>query len=151
MVMISVTTAILTAAGKPVWTFALTGPMVPSALLGHLWLIPRWGALGAALITALFAVCGALATMLAVHRILRVLPPLATLVRSILISGVAFSLAALWPTPRFLLLLKSALIVIFIAFAFLLSSEFRASEIALVRSLFRRQPGTETICRLNNN
>jgi len=45
LVIVSVVTAILTAAGKPGWTFALTGPPVPLALAGHLLLIPKLAAM----------------------------------------------------------------------------------------------------------
>ena len=74
MVMIAVTTSILTAAGKPGWTFAMTGPLIPLALLGHILLIPRWGLVGASLSTTLTAIVGALATMIAVYGIWRVRP-----------------------------------------------------------------------------
>jgi O-antigen/teichoic acid export membrane protein len=44
LVMISVAMAIATAAGKPRWTLILTGPLVLLAVIGHLLLIPRFGA-----------------------------------------------------------------------------------------------------------
>ena len=150
-IMISVATAILTAAGKPRWTFALTGPLVPLALLGHLLLIPRLGSVGASLTTTIFAICGALGTVLAVYKLWRVIPPLLTLVRSIFIGGGAFILAKLLPTPGFLLLFKLPLLVILIGLTFLILGEFSANEIALVRSLFHRQLGSEQIRRFNNN
>ena len=140
MLMISMASAILTAAGKPVWTFALTGPLLPLALVGHLALIPRLGALGASLTNSLFAFLGAGAGVLAVFSIWRILPPLMTLARSIFICGVAFAVAALWPTPGFLLLLKLPIVVFFIIAAFKISGEFSAADIALVRSILRRQP-----------
>jgi O-antigen/teichoic acid export membrane protein len=148
---ISVGTAILTAAGKPRWTFALTGPLIPLALLGHLLLIPRLGSVGAALTTTLFAIFGAGATLLAVYRIWRIVPPVSTLLRSMLISGIAFSMAAFWPTPGFLLILKIILIVIAIPLKFLLLGEFKAGEIDLARSIFSRQPGIEQSRRTGNN
>lgn len=143
LVMISVATAILTAAGKPGLTFALTGPIVPLAIIGHLLLIPRLGAIGASLITTLFASLSAFAAVLAIYRIWNVLPPLATVMRSILICGIAFTLANLWPAPGFLLILKLSVIVIVIALAFLVMGEFSTSEIAFVRSIFRRRTVTD--------
>jgi O-antigen/teichoic acid export membrane protein len=137
MVMISVAAAILTAAGKPGWTFALTGPLVPLAITGHLLLIPRWGAIGASLVTTLFAGLGALATVSAVYRIWRILPPAATLFRSVLVCGFAYVLAALWPAPGLLLLLKLLVIGLVIPLAYLLLGEFSACEIALARAMFR--------------
>ncbi len=145
MVMISVTTAILTAAGKPGWTFALTGPLVPLAIAGHIALIPRSGALGAALVTTLFAGLGALAAVVAVYRIWQILPPEGTLWRSTILCGLAYALAALWPTPGLLLLLKLPAIGLSILLAYLLLGEFSPGEIALGRAMLRWQtvPGQD--------
>src|SRR5439155_21583227 len=52
-VILSVSTAVLTAKGRLWWIFALTGPLPVLAVVGHLVLIPRLGALGAALVTTL--------------------------------------------------------------------------------------------------
>jgi hypothetical protein len=106
---------------------------------------------GAALTTTLFAIFGAGATLLAVYRIWRIVPPVSTLLRSMLISGIAFSMAAFWPTPGFLLILKIILIVIAIPLKFLLLGEFKAGEIDLARSIFSRQPGIEQSRRTGNN
>lgn len=135
MVMISVATTILTAAGKPGWTFALTGPLVPLAVTGHLLLIPRLGAVGASLVTTLFAGLGALATVWAVYRIWRILPPAATLLRSVLVCGLAYVVAALWPAPGVLLLLKLPVIGLVIGLSFLLLGEFSPREIAMARAI----------------
>jgi O-antigen/teichoic acid export membrane protein len=135
LVMVAVTTAILTAAGKPGWTFALTGPLLPFALLGHLVLIPRLGMIGASLTTAGFAGLDAVATILAVHRCWRILPPGGTFVRSVLICGGAYALAFLWPAPGLLLVLKVLVLGLLIGLAFLLLGEFSADEITLGRSL----------------
>ena len=150
-VMISVTTATLTAAGKPSWTFALTGPLIPLALGGHLLMIPRFGSVGASLVTTVFSVCCALGAVLAVYRLWGVLPPVWTLARCILIGGGAFFLAKLWPTPGFWLLLKLTSIVLLIALGFLVSGEFRASEITFLRSVLRRQGVTKKTQHSDNN
>ena len=135
LLMISVTTAILTAAGRPGWTFALTGPLVPLAIIGHLLLIPRFGAIGASAVTALGAGLGALASVLAVHRLWRVLPPIATLLRSGLVAVVAYAVARLWPTPGLLFLVKIPAIGILIVLAFLLLGELNAREMGVARAL----------------
>jgi len=134
-VMISVTMAILTAAGKPGWTFGLTGPLLPLAVVGHLLLIPRLGPIGAAVVTTLSASLGAVAGVLAVHRALGTLPPQATLWRSTLICGCAYALAYLWHAPRFLLLLKLPVIGLGILLAFLVLGEFSAGELRAVRGM----------------
>jgi len=66
ILMISMASAILTAAGKPLWTFALTGPMLPLALVGHLALIPRLGTLSASLTNSIFAILEDIAAVYAV-------------------------------------------------------------------------------------
>jgi O-antigen/teichoic acid export membrane protein len=137
LAMISVTTAILTAAGKPAWTFALTGPLLPLAVVGHLLFIPWLGAMGASLVTTLVANFGALAAVLAVYRIWRILPPAETLGRSTLVCGLAYLLAALWPTPGIWLILKLSAIAIVIGLAFLMLGECSTSEIALARAMLR--------------
>jgi O-antigen/teichoic acid export membrane protein len=135
--MISVTTAILTAADRPGWTFALMGPLLLLAIGGHLALIPRLGAVGAALVTTFVAALGGLGGVLAVHRLLRVLPPLGSALRSVVICALAYGLASLWPTAGILLLVKLGAIALVVVLAFWLSGEFSRNEIALVRSMVR--------------
>jgi O-antigen/teichoic acid export membrane protein len=143
MVMTSVTTAILTAAGKPGWTFGLTGPLVPLAFWGHLVMIPKFGSIGAALVTTFFSLVSVLTTILGIHRIWQVLPPIATLIRSSLICGAAFAFATLWDTPGPWVLFKLWVIIVFIPLAFFLTGEFTTREIAFVRSLLRWRSATE--------
>jgi hypothetical protein len=119
--------------------------MLPLAFAGHLALIPRLGAVGASLTNSLIAICGAMALVLAVFSVWRVLPPVLTVVRSIVIGGGAFTIAALWPTPGFWLVLKLPLVVFVIAAAFKLSGEFSAADIALVHSILHRQPAIQAI------
>jgi O-antigen/teichoic acid export membrane protein len=133
LVLLSVATAILTAAGKPLWAFAMVAPLLPLAAVGHIALIPRLGAPGAALVTALFAGVGALAMALAVFRAWRVLPPIATVCRSLLVSGLVYTLAAVWSTPGPVLFLKLSILGVVSIGAFLLLGELKADEMALVR------------------
>jgi len=67
---VNVAIAILTASNHPKWSFTLTGPMVPIALLGHILLIPPLGGLGAALVTTFVACLSAVISVLAVYRTL---------------------------------------------------------------------------------
>jgi O-antigen/teichoic acid export membrane protein len=116
LIMISVTTAILTAADKPRWTFSLTGPVVLLAVAGHVALIPRWGTVGAALVTTVFAGLSAVATVWAVHRVWGVRPPMATLGWSLLLCAGAYAVAAAWPAPGLWVFLKLAVIGLMIVF-----------------------------------
>ncbi|MSS71916.1 MAG: hypothetical protein EXS64_10560 [Candidatus Latescibacteria bacterium] len=137
--MISVTTAILTAAGKPGWALALTGPLLPLVVAGHLLLIPRLGAVGAALATTLVAGLGALAAQLAVYRLWQVLPSAATLGRSVLVCGLAYALAVFWPAPGPFLLVKLSTMGCAIPLALWLLGEFSPDETARVRSILCRK------------
>lgn len=144
IVMISANTAILTSAGKPGWTIALAGPLLLLAMVGYLFLIPRWGAVGAALVATLLAGLGALASMLAVYRVWKILPPAATLGRSVLICGLAYVLANLWPVSGLLLLLKLSIVGLFIALMFSALGEFSASERTLAWTLLRWRSALQT-------
>jgi O-antigen/teichoic acid export membrane protein len=134
LVMMSVAIAIVTAAGKPRWTLILTGPLVPLAVIGHLVLIPRFGALGASIVTTLLAGLGALVAMLAVYRLWQIVPPTLTLGRSILVSGLAYTLSTLWPVSGSLVLAKLLVISSAFSLAFLVLGELRKSEIAMLAS-----------------
>ncbi|MFH1784674.1 MAG: polysaccharide biosynthesis C-terminal domain-containing protein, partial [bacterium] len=133
----------LTALGKPGWTFILTGPMVPLALIGHLILIPWLGGVGAAVVTTFVAGLGAFASILAVYRIWRILPPLKTLLRSTFCTTLALALAILWPVSGVMVILKLVVIILVILVTFFLLGEFSSSEIALVRSMIRWRMGLE--------
>jgi len=140
--MIAVNAAPLIAAGRPKLTFALTVPLVTLALGLHFILVPRLGPIGAAATTTGLAWLGAGASLLAVYRIWGVLLPAATCVRSILVCGLAYLLAALWPAPGLLLVLKLPAISIAIVLLFMVIGEIRAGEIAFARSILRLKSGT---------
>ncbi len=137
LVMISVATASLTAAGRPGLTFALTGPMVPLAIAGHLLVIPKWGPIGAACVTTAGTLLGALATVLAVRQIWGVLPPLSSSLRSLVLSALVFYAAAAIPTEGVLVVGKLLLITSLIPFAYLLLREFSSTELGQLRELAR--------------
>lgn len=135
LTLISITTAILTAAGRPKLQLALVGPMVPVAIAGHLWLVPRLGMSGAAIVTAGCALLGALGTVVAVFKVWQIAPPGASGLRSALLCAVAYTLAVWWPADGWLLLVKLAVISLGVVGGYLALGEFDAREIALARSL----------------
>jgi hypothetical protein len=136
--MVSVATAILTAADRTKLTFALGGPLPVVAVFGHLWLIPRLGAVGASLVTALTACLGAFAGMSAVYYHWRIFPPAATWWRSIVLTVLVYLSGSLLPAVFGLwLVLKLLLIGLAIPVALRLLGEFSPSEIALVRATLR--------------
>jgi len=133
MAMIAVTTAILTAAGKPNWTIALAGPMVPLAMLSDLLLIPQLGALGAAIVTTGIAAVAAVTCIAGIYHHWQILPPAPSLGRSLLLSMVVFTLASLWVTRGWLVLVKLAILSLLMIFMLWLLGEFSNHEQEAIR------------------
>ena len=139
LVVVSVTTAILTAGGRLDLTLALTGPLPLIALGGYLVSIPRAGPVGAALVTCLVATASAIAGIIAVRRVYPAITWAATAVRSALVCVLAYALAASWPTPGWLLLVKLLLISLALPAALVLLREFSALELAGLHAFLRRE------------
>jgi O-antigen/teichoic acid export membrane protein len=134
--LISVTTAILTAAARPGWTFALTGPLVPLALGAHLVLVPRFGPVGAAAATTALAWLGAGLTTLAVYRQCGVIPAPATILRTTLTTLIAYVLSSAWHTSGAWVILElSGMTAVIVTCLFLLG-ELTGRDLAFARSLF---------------
>jgi O-antigen/teichoic acid export membrane protein len=104
--LISVATAVFTASGRPRAPVALTAPMVPVALVGYLFAIPRWGGLGAAWVTTLTIACAGLGCLVALARYCAVPVPAATAVRAAAIGAAAFAAARVLPVEGWWLLLE---------------------------------------------
>jgi len=136
---IKVSIAILTALDKPRWTFILTGPMVPLAIVGHLFLIPRWEAMGAAFVTTMVGCTAAVAFFLAVYQAWRIFPPLKTVLKTTVCSVTAYTLTLLWPASGLMVIVKLISLSLVILLIFRLLGEFSDREIALIRSLFQRR------------
>jgi len=141
LISINLAKAILTALGRPGWTFALTGPMVPLALIGHLILIPWLGGVGAAVVTTSVASLGAFLSVYAIYRFWRVFLLVGTLLKSCLCSGIALTMAISWPAAGLMIILKIMVIIFIILLTFFLLGEFTSSEITLARSMLRRRQG----------
>jgi O-antigen/teichoic acid export membrane protein len=141
---IGVTRAILVALGKPGWTFALTGPMVPLALVGYIILIPLLGGVGAAIVTTSTTCLATIMSFLAVYRIWGVLPSASTFVKSAFCSGLAFILAIVWPASGPVVIVKLVTVALIIFASFLLLGDFTADEMALIRTLVRRKGWSDT-------
>jgi O-antigen/teichoic acid export membrane protein len=98
LVIISVTTVIFAAVGRPGSAFAFNGPLLLLALAGYLVLVPRVGAVGAAATTVTtWAV--AVATMVGVYLWCQVSPGRGTVARIMVTSAIAYALARAWHAP----------------------------------------------------
>lgn len=135
MAMIGVTTCILTAAGKPNWTIAVTGPMVPLAILAHTWVIPRFGAIGAAWVTTTIASLAAFTLILVIYHLWQILPDPLSLGRNLLVSGGVYLLAIGWVTPGGWVLVKLLVLGLGILVGLWRLGEFRDHELAVVQSI----------------
>lgn len=128
MIPAHVVNCILVAIGRPYWCLLVSVPLVPLALAGHVVLIPALGIPGAAFVTAATALVAALAAFLMVYRLWRLPPPVATIVRSVIVAGIAYAMAALWPAAGALLPFKLAVVSVVIVATFALLGEFNRRE-----------------------
>lgn len=128
-VVISVGSAILIGAGKPSWTLAIAAPLPIVAIAAHLFVIPRFGLIGAAVVTALCATGGALLTFAAIHRLWQVTPPAASLLRSVLLAALGVAVAASWSTSGALVVVKLAALCAGIAGLLYVSGELKPSQV----------------------
>jgi O-antigen/teichoic acid export membrane protein len=137
-VMISVSMTIVTAAGPPRLTLWLSAPLLLLAIVGYWLVIPTFGAFGAASVTALCSWGGAVTCVWVVHRLWGIVPPVGTLLRSVLAGVLAYVMAVFWPAIGVWVLVKLSVISVVIFLMYLVLREFSAVEIAQVRSLVRR-------------
>jgi len=138
-VVISVSTAILTAAGRPRLTVVLTAPLVLAAAAGYYLLIPKFGSFGAATVTTAVSMAGAIASVLVLRQVWAVKFPALCLVRGAFIGAGAYALAISCPVSGILfLVLKLSTIGLLILFAFALLGEFNQTEWAAMRAFLRR-------------
>ena len=129
--------AVLVGAGKLPWTVRLTLPLVLIAAIGHALLVPRYGAVGAAIVTASTAFIGATASCAATHILVGTSIPFATLLRSVGLGGItAWGLVRLKPSGAAVLPML-AISLVLVAIALVLSGELRPGERERIRALRR--------------
>ena len=138
-VVMSVSVSIVTAMDAQRVVSVLGIGVLAGALAGHLLLIPRFGAVGAAMVTAGAGVAGGLASVALVHRRWGV-HVYATLVRAALIAGPTYWLATRVPTEASLALAaKLALLSAFVVGAFVALGELDADDRRRVRAAWPRR------------
>lgn len=149
-VLMSVSAAIIAAVGRPGATVALGGPLLVLALAGYALTVPRAGALGAAVTTAVTEWGVALATMWAIHRWCQVSPGLKTLGRITLTSVIAYFLAKAWQAPGVWVIPQLLALCGIVLFLLFLLGEVTSGDVVFVRSLLRRQLSGWTSARSVN-
>jgi O-antigen/teichoic acid export membrane protein len=136
--MISITCSSLTAAGRPMLTALFTCPIVIIASATYHFVIPRFGPIGAATVTASLAWMGAFAIMLVIYKLWGIYPPAVTILRSIIICTIAYYISSFWATPGILLLVKIVAVSLVIFLSFLLTGELKKAERNFVRAMLSR-------------
>jgi O-antigen/teichoic acid export membrane protein len=134
---VSVAGVILIAAGQPRLTLTVSSAMLLVATVGHALAVPRFGAVGAASVTAAIATLGAAAsTILALH-LWHVALPVGTLTRGALLTLPCYMAAVFWPTPDLWLIPKLLALVALVPVGFGLLGEFSARERGLLGAALR--------------
>jgi O-antigen/teichoic acid export membrane protein len=135
-VMTSLATALLIAADR-VGRVSLVGVgMLLCAVTAHLIVIPRYGMLGAAGVTAGVALGGALYSFLAAHSAWALRLPLATMLRSAALGVAAFAAGSIPCDPIALVVPKLAAIAVAVVLGFLALGEWSAEERRQLSGLF---------------
>lgn len=138
-VMFTVALTVMTADGYPARTVLFTAPLIPLALVGHLVMIPRYGQLGAALVTVVVALLSTSVAVVSICTPWHVWPPLATFLRSVVIALVLGTASVLWATPGMFVFAKLMILGVIGLVTYWWIGEFRHGEIAVVRSLVLRK------------
>lgn len=139
VIVISVTSTVLTAAGRPGLPFVLTVPLLPLAIGAHLILVPRFGAVGAASVTAAVSWLGAVTTLIAVHRQCRVFLDPLTIIRSLLTTGLVYFIPTTWHLSNVWFVLYLFGLAALILVLFVVLGEFKRNDLAFAQSLLRRE------------
>ncbi|MBC7806741.1 MAG: oligosaccharide flippase family protein [Akkermansiaceae bacterium] len=93
----AVATVLLTAGDRIWWTAVLASALLAVAFGAHFLIIPRYGSLGAASVTLVVSVVGAIAALTAVYDRWKITPPVGTVVRTLLVTAGVYALATRLP------------------------------------------------------
>lgn len=115
------------------------------AIAGHLFAIPRFGPEGAASVTVIVTGLGGLASVMAVKKLLKIELPVVTLVRTLLLSGMAYASVRICPTHGPAIIIRIMIVLVLILAGFIALGEFRNNEIKFFwvfirQALSRRLP-----------
>lgn len=128
---LSIGGVILVAGGRLEVQARILVALIPVVIGGHLWAIPRFGALGAARVSTFSLLAGMALTMAAVAHMWRVWPPAMTLVRLTLVSLAAWWTAHAWPADGWRLVGQLAGLSAAIPVALVALGEFDRRELAV--------------------
>jgi O-antigen/teichoic acid export membrane protein len=131
-VVIALTSTLLAAFDRAALTIAVTAPLVPFAIAGHVGVIPSFGGVGAAAVTAAVSSVVAVASLLVVRRALGVTAGFAPVARVGVISAAAYALSVAIPGPGLLVVPKLIAVTLFAAVALVASGEVAAADVTAI-------------------
>ena len=137
MVMIAVASAILIAAGQPRWAMIAALPVAPMALVGHLLVIPRFGARGATVVTLVVAGIGACLALAAVHRAWQVRAPWTTIARAAAATALTVFLGTRWETGGVLAIVELAVMSVVAVGSLIVLGELTRPELEGISAVAR--------------
>jgi O-antigen/teichoic acid export membrane protein len=139
VVVISVASALLTAAGKASFAMIAAAPIVPLAVTAHLIVIPRYGASGAAVVTFAVASLGAVLALAAVRRAWHMWPPPGTVLRSLVATALAIVVGTRWATTGAMVFVELSVLSLAVIALLIVMGELTPRERQLAVSALRRR------------
>lgn len=130
LAVISMVSIMLTAAGYAREATRSAWPLLPVAIVGFVVVMPRFGALGGAVVTSAAALAGAMTMLTTLQRLWPVSMPLATCGRSLIVSLATWYVAAIWPVPGWWWVVKAAILAAGALAGQLALGEFSRAEVA---------------------
>ena len=130
MLLTSVATSVLIASDRAALAALCVWPLVPATAVAMAVVVPRAGAYGAAVVTAVAVWISAGVSLTLVGTTLRAWPPVATGVRSVGIALTLGAVAAWWPAPGLWVVGKVALLCAVTPLLFAATGEFAGRAVA---------------------
>ena len=134
--LISISNSVLTACGRAGLALTLILPLLPLSIAGYLWLIPDYGATGAANVSLGAVILVSLFNTYAVFRITEVYFPIVTFLRAIGIGILAWMILGRWHPQGWVLIAKLGTGAVGIPFLLWISGELKQRDWESIRSLF---------------
>jgi len=145
LMIIRISFTLFVAMGKPGWTFFIAFPMVPLAFTAHLIMIPRIGSIGAAVVTAAFAMLGGIIALAMCLSVWSLRFPLGTLSKCVGIAVLVHLFCVMWPISGVLIFVKILLVIAISISGLILFREFSAAEIRSLNNWLLRRSVTGNI------
>jgi O-antigen/teichoic acid export membrane protein len=135
---VSITTAVVIALGRPHLALSLAAPLVPLAFAAHWIVIPRYGPTGAAAVTAVLSWLVAAAGVLVVSRRAAVRLPISGWLRVLGVTVAASVIAQAWRLPPVWVVAEVLLMGGFVLALLWVTGVITATDVAFARSLISR-------------